>query len=82
MATNRERPDPFRRRNLRDHVPADNGRSESVTVGGVHVYSRNTRGDKHFLTTEAGWRIASAAFSVGAVVGVTYITIWHEVINR
>lgn len=82
MATNSERPDSIRRRNLRHPLPTSDGRGESVTTGGVHIYSRHTRGNKHFLATEAGWRIASTFFSIGAVTGVTYAVIWHEVINR
>src|SRR5690349_85767 len=82
MAVNPQRRRPVPPRNLRNPVPASDGGSERTTTRRVHVGTGHSSGDKHFLATETGWRIASTIFSLGAVAGASYAVLWYTVIHR
>lgn len=82
MADNTQGPRPLRPRDLRHPLPAAHGRSERTSAGRVYRMPRHPGSGKHFLATEAGWRLVSAAFSIGAFTGATYVLVWVEVTHR
>lgn len=82
MADNSQGSRSIRRRHLRHLIPTADGTYRPATPGRVYRHARNPGSDKYLLVTEAGWRIISAAFSLGAFTASSYFVFWYEVMNK